>query len=186
MQHSDLSGFRVAALVEDHFEQIEFTKPKRAFEAALAHVELVSRHPELHAVNHLQPGNTFAADIVLAEAQPGNFDALFLPGGVVNGDALRIVPEAREFARAMVAAGKPVAVICHGGWLLISSGLVSGRTLTSWPTLQDDYRNAGATWEDREVVVDGNWISSRKPDDIPAFTRAALEVFSSTRARKAA
>ncbi|TAN23117.1 MAG: type 1 glutamine amidotransferase [Acidobacteria bacterium] len=186
MAKADLAGFRVAALVEDNFEQVEFTKPKAAFEAALAHVDLISRHLELHGWNHHERGNEFRANVVLAEADPANYDALFLPGGVMNGDALRIVPEAQAFARAMVEEDKPVAVICHGGWLLISAGLVAGRTLTSWPTLQDDYRNAEATWEDREVVVDGNWVSSRKPEDIPAFARAAIAVFGAALERKAA
>ncbi|MGH8257450.1 MAG: type 1 glutamine amidotransferase domain-containing protein [Steroidobacteraceae bacterium] len=176
----------MAALVEDNFEQVEFTKPKAAWEAALAHVDLISRHPELHGWRHRERGDEFRANVVLAEADAANYDALFLPGGVINGDALRMVAEAQQFARALVAKKKPIAVICHGGWLLISAGLVQGRTLTSWPTLQDDYRNAGATWEDREVVVDGNWVSSRKPDDIPAFSRAAIEVFTRARQRRAA
>lgn len=186
MTRTDLAGFRIAALVENHFEQVEFTRPKAAFEAALAQVDLVSRHPELRGMDHLTPASQFRADVVLPEADPARYHALFLPGGVVNGDSLRIVPEAQAFARAMVNAAKPVAVICHGGWLLISSGLVQGRTLTSWPSLQDDYRNAGAAWEDREVVRDGNWVSSRKPGDIPAFSRAALDVFASSRQRQVA
>lgn len=186
MSRSDLFGFRIAALVEDNFEQVEFTRPKAAFDAALAHVDLISRHPDLRAMNHHQPGNQFGADVVLADANPANYDALFLPGGVINGDSLRMVREAQAFARALVSADKPVAVICHGGWLLISSGLVQGRTLTSWPSLQDDYGNAGAIWEDRDVVVDGNWVSSRMPDDIPAFARAAIEVFTRARAQRAA
>lgn len=186
MTKADLSGFRVAAVVEDNFEQVEFTKPKAAFEAALAHVDLISRHTQLHGWNHHERANEFQANVVLADADPAEYDALFLPGGVMNGDALRMVPEAQAFARAMVEQDKPVAVICHGGWLLISAGVVAGRTVTSWPTLQDDYRNAGAKWEDREVVVDGNWVSSRKPDDIPAFARAAMEVFGAARRQRAA
>lgn len=172
----NLSGFRIAALVENHFEQIEFTAPKTAFEQAGAQVDLISRQLRMTGLNHLSPGDPFTADVSLADARSPDYDALLLPGGVVNADALRIVPEAQRFARALVESERPVAVICHGGWLLISSGVVRNRTLTSWPTLQDDYRNAGAHWVDQEVVVDGNWVSSRKPADIPAFNAAALEI----------
>jgi len=184
-QHA-VAGLRIAALVDNHFEQIELTGPRAAFENAGAKVDLISRHQQMVGMRHHGLGDTFTADRALANARADDYDALLLPGGVANGDSLRIVPEAQAFARAMVGSGKPVAVICHGGWLLISAGLVRGRTVTSWPTLADDYRNAGARWVDQEVVVDGNWISSRKPDDIPAFSRAALEVFGASRARRAA
>lgn len=173
----NLKGFRIAALVENYFEEAEFAGPKAAFEAAGARVELISRNPALTAMRHLEPGGGYRADADLNGARPQDYGALLLPGGVVNGDSLRIVPEAQRFAREMIERERPVAVICHGGWLLISCGVVRNRTLTSWPTLQDDYRNAGAHWVDQEVVVDGNWISSRKPADIPAFCRAAIEVF---------
>ncbi len=174
-----LNGFRVAALVEDHFEQMELTTPKAALELAGAHVDLISRHPRLTGMSCLIPGDVFVPDVALehAQARPELYDALLLPGGVVNGDDLRGVPEAQNFARALVGQGKPVAMICHAGWLLISAGLVSGRTLTSWPSMRDDFTNAGARWVDRPVMVDGNWISCRKPTDVPAFTRAMLEVF---------
>lgn len=175
--NQNLRGFRVAALVEDHFEQVEFTGPKAAFVSVGAQVDLISRHLRLTGWNHLAPGDAFTADVPLKDARSQDYDALFLPGGVVNADALRIVPEAQRFARALVERERPVVVICHGGWLLISCGVVRNRTLTSWPTLQDDYRNAGAHWVDQEVVVDGNWVSSRKPADIPAFSRSAIEVF---------
>lgn len=177
---ADLSGFRVAALVDDHFEQIEYTAPRAAFEAAGARVDLVSPRSRLTGLNHLSPADAFTPDVALDEAAADAYDALFLPGGVVNGDHLRMVEAARQFARDLVWHSKPVAVICHGGWLLISAGLVQGRTVTSWPSLQDDYRNAGARWVDEPVVTDGNWVSSRKPDDIPVFSRAAIAVFSAS------
>lgn len=183
---SQLAGRRVAALVDDRFEEVELTEPKAALEHAGAKVDIISRHRHMTAMRHHDVGDRFDADVALGEARPEQYDALLLPGGVANGDRLRIIPEAQEFARAIVAQGKPVAVICHGGWLLISSGLVRNRTMTSWPTLQDDYRNAGAHWVDREVVVDGNWVSSRKPDDIPAFSSALIELLAQEPRRKAA
>jgi protease I len=185
-QSQELRGLRIAALVDDRFEQVELTGPKQAFEDAGAKVDIVSRFPRLTGVNHYDPGDTFARDVDLATARPDDYDALLLPGGVANGDSLRIVPEAQRFARAMAERNKPIAVICHGGWLLISSGLVRNRTLTSWPTLQDDYRNAGAHWKDQAVVVDGNWVSSRKPADIPAFARADIPAFARARRQRAA
>ena len=182
----NLGGLRIACLVDDRFEQVELTSPKAAFEAAGAVVDIVSRHRELTGMNHHTPGDRFTAGVELDQAHPRDYDALLLPGGVINGDSLRMLPKAQAFARAIVAAGKPVAVICHGGWLLISSGLVGGRTITSWPTLQDDYRNAGANWMDQPVVVDGNWVSSRKPDDLPVFNRAAIDVFARSRGERRA
>ncbi len=181
-----LSGMRIAALVDDRFEQVELTGPKQAFEAAGAKVDIVSRLPRLQGLHHTELGDHFARDVDLALAQPETYDALLLPGGVVNADSLRLVPEAQRFVRAMAEHNKPIAVICHGGWLLISAGLVRNRTLTSWPSLQDDFRNAGAHWKDQEVVVDGNWVSSRKPADIPAFAAAALGVFARARQQRAA
>jgi protease I len=185
-QPQALVGFRVAALVDDRFEQVELTGPKQAFEAAGAKVDVVSRLPRLQAMHHTELGDHFARDVDLAAAEPGTYDALLLPGGVINGDSLRAVPDAQRFARAFAEHDKPIAVICHGGWLLLSAGVVRNRTLTSWPSLQDDYRNAGAHWKDQEVVVDGNWISSRKPADIPAFAQAAIDVFARARQKRAA
>ncbi len=176
-----LQGKRVAALVDDRFEAAELFEPKQALEQAGAQVEVISRHARLTSMRHHDPGPTLARDRALDQADAGDYDALLLPGGVVNGDSLRIVPEAQRFVKLIAGAQKPIAVICHGGWILISSGLVRGRTLTSWPTLQDDYRNAGAHWVDREVVRDGNWVSSRKPDDIPAFNREMLALFAEGR-----
>ncbi len=176
---AQLDGMNIAILVDDLFEQAELAEPKEALEAAGATVHIVSaKGPTVTGMKHDQKGDRFDVDVPLDRANPDDYDGLVLPGGVINADALRMVDAAREFARAIDKAGKPLAVVCHGPWLLISAGLAAGRTLTSWPSLQDDLRNAGATWVDREVVIDGNWTSSRKPDDLPAFNRefiAALQ-----------
>jgi protease I len=169
---SKLDHMKIAILVDDLFEQAELAEPKEALEAAGATVHIVSpRGPAVTGMNHNDKGDSFQVDVPLDQAKPQDYDGLVLPGGVVNADTLRTSEAAQAFARAFDAAGKPIAVVCHGPWLLISAGLVSGRTLTSWPSLQDDLRNAGATWVDREVVCDGNWTSSRKPEDLPAFAR---------------
>jgi len=174
-QDRQLQGLKVAILVSDLFEQPELTEPKRALEDAGARVDIVSDHgPELRGMHHEQPGDRFQVDVKLAEADPADYDALVLPGGTLNADSLRMVEGAQRFAQAFETARKPIGVICHGPWLLVSAGLVAGRTLTSWPSLQDDIRNAGGTWVNREVVVDTNWVSSRKPDDLPAFNRELL------------
>ncbi len=178
-----LQGFRVAALVDDRFEQVELTKPRAALEKEGAQVDLISSHGRLTGMKHDDPGDSFQRDVALNRARVDSYDAVLIPGGVINADRLRVQPEAQQFARGMVEQEKPVAVICHGGWLLISAGLVRGRTMTSWPSLQDDYRNAGANWVDQEVVVEGNWVSSRKPDDIPAFNREMVRIFAESRAR---
>jgi protease I len=174
-----LDDMKIAILVDDLFEQPELEEPKKALEAAGATVHIVSpKGPEVTGMKHHDKGDSFAVDVRLDQARPEDYDGLVLPGGVVNADSLRMVEAARAFARYFDKAGKPIAVVCHGPWLLISADLVSGRVLTSWPSLQDDLRNAGATWVDREVVCDGNWTSSRKPDDLPAFNRefiAALQ-----------
>jgi len=174
-----LNDMKIAILVDDLFEQAELAEPKKALEAAGATVDIVSpKGPTVTGMKHNDKGDSFQVDVPLDQARPQDYDGLVLPGGVVNADTLRTGEAAQAFAKAFDAAGKPIAVVCHGAWLLISAGLVSGRTLTSWPSLQDDLRNAGATWVDREVVCDGNWTSSRKPDDLPAFARefsAALQ-----------
>jgi protease I len=171
-----LDGMKIAILVDDLFEQAELAEPKKALEAAGATVHIVSpKGPKVTGMKHHDKGDSFAVDVPLDKARPEDYDGLALPGGVVNADTLRINEAARKFAKAFDGAGKPIAVVCHGPWLLISAGLAAGRTLTSWPSLQDDLRNAGATWVDREVVSDGNWTSSRKPDDLPAFNRAFIE-----------
>jgi protease I len=171
-QDRQLAGLKVAILVDDLFEQAELAEPKKALEAAGARTEIVSRHgPTVRGMQHEKPGDTFKVDRDLAQADPADYDALVLPGGTLNADSLRMVEAAQRFAQAFEAARKPIGVICHGPWLLVSAGLVPGRTLTSWPSLQDDIRNAGGSWVDREVVVDTNWVSSRKPADLPAFNR---------------
>ena len=184
---NDLGGCKVAILVVDGFEQVEMTEPRKALHDAGAQTTLISQKPgQVQGFNHTDKADKFDVDKTFNECRPEDFDALLLPGGVVNADAIRIIPEAQRFVQAMQQANKPIAVICHGSWLLVSAGLVKGRTLTSWPTLQDDLRNAGANWVDREVVRDGNWVSSRKPQDIPAFNREMLQLFASSRQPEAA
>lgn len=167
----------IAFLVaKEGIEQVELTEPWKAVEHAGHTPRLVSPEPgRVQASHHLDPGDTFQVDVTAAQARPEDFAALVLPGGVANGDLLRWQAPAVEFVRAFVATGRPIAVICHGGWILIEAAAVSGRRITSWPSMQTDFRNAGATWVDEEVVVDGNLISSRKPDDIPAFNRAMVD-----------
>lgn len=170
-----LDGITVAILVGDLFEQIELTEPKRALEEAGARTVLISnKGPIVHGMHHVQMGDGFRVDIGLAHARADDYDALLLPGGTFNADALRMVESAQRLVQDFDAAKKPIASICHAAWLLVSAGLVQGRLLASWPSLQDDIRNAGGTWADCDVVVDGNWISSRKPDDLPAFNRELL------------
>ena len=171
-----LNGKRVALLVTDGFEQVEMTEPKKALEQAGARAEILSAEPgEVRGWHHDKPGDSFAVDGTFDTAQVEEYDALVLPGGVMNSDTIRTNDAARTLVQAAEKAGKPIAVICHGAWLLVSAGLVKGKTLTSWPSLRDDIRNAGGNWQDMEVVRDGNLISSRKPDDLPAFNRALLE-----------
>ena len=172
-----LDGMRVAILVTDGFEQAEFTGPRDALEKAGANVTVVSNKlGKVQGFNHVDKADQFDIDLTFDEADPEDFDAVMLPGGVVNSDQSRISPKAQQIVKGLQQNGKPIAVICHGAWLLVSAGLVKGRTLTSWPTLQDDIRNAGGKWVDQEVVNDGNWVSSRKPADIPAFNEKMLEV----------
>ena len=172
-----LSGKTVAFLVAaEGIEQVELTEPWKAVEQAGATPKLVS--PEAGTVqgfNHLDRADTFDVDVTVADADAASFDALVLPGGVANPDALRTDAEAVALVRALVESGKPVAAICHAAWSLVEAGVVSGRTLTSWPSLQTDIRNAGGTWVDEEVVVDGNLITSRKPDDLEAFNKALVD-----------
>jgi protease I len=182
MIEKNLHGLRVAILVTNDFERVELTEPQHALEAAGARTVIVSPQPgQLQSLNHDVKADVFDVDLTLDEANPDDFDAILLPGGVINADALRVVPRAQEFVRRIDEAGKPIAVICHGPWLLVSAGLVRGRTLTSWPTLQDDIRNAGGHWVDSEVVRDGNWVSSRGPRDLPAFNREILSLFARSR-----
>jgi deglycase len=173
----ELQGKRVAFLMANEgVEQVELVKPLEAVRAAGAEAELLA--PEagrIQAFNHLDKGDTFEADEAVEEADPDRFDALVLPGGVANPDQLRTRPEAIGFVRSFFEAGKPVGVICHGPWTLVEADVVRGRTLTSWPSLQTDLRNAGAEWVDEEVHVDQGLVSSRKPDDLEAFCAKVVE-----------
>lgn len=173
---------RVAALVDDGFEQVELTKPKQALEDAGAEVDIVSpKKGSVKGWEHTGWGDKFDVDVSLEEATPDEYEALLLPGGVMNPDHLRMNPAAVRFVKAFVDAGKPIAAICHGPWTLIEAGAVKGKTLTSWPSLQSDLRNAGANWVDRECVVDNGLVTSRKPDDIPAFNEKMIEEFAEGR-----
>jgi protease I len=180
MANEPLKGMRVAILVADKFEQVEMTEPRKALEKAGAETKLIStQRGQVYGMHHDdEKGDAFPVDLTFGEANPSEFDALHLPGGVINADRLRIIPQAQAFVQRIQNEGKPIGVICHGPWLLVSAGLVRGRKLTSFPTLQDDIRNAGGNWVDREVCRDGNWVSSRKPDDIPAFNRELVALFS--------
>lgn len=180
-----LENTRVAILVGPGFEQVELTEPRDALEEAGAQTEIVS--PEEKTVrgwNHTEWGDTFDVDMPLQEADPADYDALLLPGGVMNPDKLRRNADVQRFVRAFFQDDKPVAAICHAPWTLIDAGLVEGRRMTSYHTLQQDLKNAGASWVDEEVCVDGGLVTSRNPDDIPAFNREMIEVFA--RARKGA
>ena len=183
---ADLKGRRIAILATDGFEQVELTSPREALEAAGAKCLVISpKGGEIQGFNHHDKGDKVKVDLELSKADAADFDGVLLPGGVINGDAMRIEKKAQQFVQEIDRAGKPVMVICHGGWLLVSSGLVKGRTMTSWPTLQDDIRNAGATWKDEECVRDRNWVSSRKPDDLPAFNREIVKAVSDVQSAKA-
>ncbi|WP_431109912.1 type 1 glutamine amidotransferase domain-containing protein [Variovorax paradoxus] len=175
---SSLDGMKVAILVSDGFEQVEMTEPRKALEAAGAQTQIVSPlDGSVRGWKHLDPADTFEVDVMLKNANADDFDALLLPGGVVNPDALRINQKAVAFVRAFVDAGKPIAAICHGPWTLIDAGGVKGRKMTSWPSLRADLQNAGAKWIDQEVVVDQNLVTSRKPDDLSAFNREMTTLF---------
>src|SRR5215472_9768474 len=172
MANHHLRGKRVAILVADGFEQVELLEPRRALDDAGATTDVISAATdEVKGWNRKQWGNEVPVDIPLAEAKAEDFHALLLPGGVMNPDHLRMLPEAVDFVRKFVDAGKPIAAICHGPWTLIEAGAVGDRTITSWPSLKTDLTNAGAKWVDQEVVRDGRLVTSRKPDDIPAFNR---------------
>lgn len=171
-----LDGKRVAFLATDGVEEIEYTKPREAVETAGGQPELISIEAgEIQAFEHLDKSKTYPVDRTVADANPDDYDALVLPGGVANPDRLRTDPDAVRFVRAFFEAHKPVAVICHGPWTLIEAGVVEGRTLTSWPSLRTDLANAGATWVDEQVYVDNGLVSSRKPDDLPAFCAKMVE-----------
>src|SRR6266516_2792062 len=173
-----LDGKKVAILVTDGFEQVELTKPREALDEAGAETKIVSlKSGKIQGRNHADKGDKFDVDLTLDEARPEEFDALMIPGGLINPDALRSNDDALEFTRHFFREGKPVAAICHGPQVLISANLVRGRTMTSWPAIKADMRNAGANWVNQEVVVDNGLVTSRKPDDIPAFNKKMIEEF---------
>lgn len=176
----DLTGRTIAFLATDGVEQVELTEPWESAKAAGATVHLVSTRDEVQGFHHLDKGDTFTTDRLVSEANPAVYDALVLPGGVANPDELRTDEVAVAFARSFLEGDKVVAAICHAPWTLVEADVVSGRRMTSWPSLETDLRNAGAAWVDEEVVVDadggpGTLITSRKPDDLPAFSRTLLE-----------
>jgi protease I len=178
MSNINLRGKRIAILVTDGFEQSELMEPRKALDDAGATTQVVSpADGKVKGWNHKQWGHEVPVDVALKSAKPEDYAALLLPGGVMNPDQLRMNPQAVEFVKHFVEAGKPIAAICHGPWTLLEAGTVHGRTMTSWPSLKTDLRNAGANWVDREVVTDGTIVTSRKPDDIPAFNREMLRVF---------
>jgi protease I len=171
-----LSGKKVAILVEDGFEQVELTSPKEALEAAGAKTYIISpKAGKVKGWEHTKWGDEFPVDVGLDQAKADNYDALLLPGGVMNPDKLRTNKKAVQFVRSFFDQDKPVAAICHGPWMLVEADVVEGRMLTSYPSIQTDLKNAGASWVDKEVVVDRGLVTSRKPDDLPAFNRKMIE-----------
>ena len=175
---NELQGKRIAILATDMFEQVELVEPRKALEQAGATTELVSlEEGEIQGFNHYDKADTFPVDKTVEEASASDYDGLLLPGGVGNPDTLRMDENAVSFVRDFFEQGKPVAAICHGPWTLVEAGVVRNRTLTSWPSLQTDIRNAGGEWVDEEVVVDAGLVTSRKPDDLPAFVDKMIEEF---------
>jgi protease I len=179
-----LQGKTVAILATDGFEQSELINPKQALEEAGARTQVVSptenslTEKTIRGWDKKDWGEEVKVDVALRSADPSQYDALLLPGGVMNPDHLRMDPDAVKFVKNFIDQGKPVAAICHGSWMLVETGAVRGRTVTSWPSLKTDIRNAGGTWEDKEVVVSNGVVTSRKPDDIPAFNREMISLFS--------
>jgi len=182
MASQRLQGRKVAVLATDGFEQVELQKPVDALREEGAEVQVVAPHGgEIQGYNHHDKGQMVPVDRELSQVRPEDYDALVLPGGVINPDQLRLVPPAIDFVRAFVDSDKPIAAICHGPWTLINAGGVDGRRMTSWPSLQADLLNAGAEWVDEEVVVDDGLVTSRKPDDLPAFCAKMIEAFAEGR-----
>ena len=178
MATKELDGVRVAILATDGFEQSELEEPKKALDRAGAETKVVSPSGKpIKGWEKTDWGRKVDSDRALKDARADDFDALVLPGGVMNPDKLRMMPEAVAFVKAFFDAGKPVAAICHGPWTVLEAGCARGKRMTSWPSLKTDLRNAGASWVDEEVVVDGNLVTSRKPDDLPAFNREAIKLF---------
>jgi protease I len=186
---SKLDGKRIAMLATDGFEQVELTEPKKNLENAGAKVTVLSveKTPkEIKGWKFTDWGDKVKVDGLVSEANPADFDALVLPGGQINPDKLRMDKDAVNFVKRFAETGKTVAAICHGPWMLVEADLVRGKTVTSWPSVQTDLKNAGANWVDKEVVQDGQFITSRKPDDIPAFSEKIIEALSGAAARRAA
>lgn len=182
MAEQSLTGIRVAILATDGFEQVELTEPRKALDQAGATTELVSpKQGKVRGWKFNDWGDEVPVDQALEDADPKDYDALVLPGGVVNPDALRMQPQAVAFVKAFFDSGKPVAAICHGPWTVLEAGAARGRRMTSWPSLKTDLKNAGASWVDEEVVRDGSLVTSRKPDDIPAFSREIIRLFAEAR-----
>ena len=178
MANGKLQGRKVAVLATDGFEQVELTKPVEALKAEGAEVEVVApKGGQIQGFNHHDKGQTVPVDRELSQADAATYDAIVLPGGVINPDALRLEPKAIDFIRSFAQAGKPIAAICHGPWTLINAEAVQGKRMTSWPSLEADLRNAGVQWVDQEVVVDQGLVTSRKPDDLPAFCAKMVEEF---------
>jgi protease I len=184
---SKLTDVRVAVLATDGFEETELTEPVKALKEAGAQVTILSLKPgQIQGVRHdIDKTLKIKVDRSIRDVNAQDFDAVHLPGGTVNADSMRMVPEVQTFLKAMQQAGKPISAICHAGWELVSAGLVRGRTMTSYHTIQDDIRNAGGHWVDQEVVEDGNWVTSRQPGDLPDFNRAMIALFSRTPSRPA-
>jgi protease I len=175
---AELSGKRVAILAADMFEQVELVEPRKALDDAGAETEIVSLESgEIQGFNHHDKADKFPVDNTVDEVTADDYDALMLPGGVGNPDTLRMHENAVEFVRSFFEAGKPVGAICHAPWMLVEADVVRGRPVTSWPSLKTDIRNAGGKWEDKEVIVDDGLVTSRKPDDIPAFSEKIIEEF---------
>jgi protease I len=173
-----LEGKKIAFLAADGVEQVELVEPRKAIEDAGATTELIGlEEGEIQGFDHLDHADTFPVDKAVKDADAGDYDGLVIPGGVANGDFLRADEDAVRFTAAFAEAGKPIASICHGPWVLVEAGIVKGRTITSFPSLRTDVRNAGGTWVDEEVHVDQGLVTSRKPDDIPAFSAKAIEEF---------
>jgi protease I len=187
MAEAELGGLKVAILVTDGFEEVEMTEPRKALDEAGAITSLVSpKEGQVRAWKFTEWGDEYPVDVKLDSARPQDFDAILLPGGVINPDTLRMQPKAVAFVKSFFDDEKPVATICHGPWTIIEAGEVRGRRVASWPSLQTDLRNAGAEWVDEEAVVDANLVSSRKPDDIPAFNREMIRLFSRAGRRETA
>jgi protease I len=182
LKMDSLQGQRIAVLATDGFEQIELTSPADALKKAGASVKIISpKIGEIQGMHHDKPGDKIAVNLPLEQAEAEDFDALLLPGGVANPDSLRVEPKAIAFVKSFLTASKPIAAICHGPWTLIDAGGAKGKRMTSWPSLRQDLINAGADWRDEEVVQDGLLVTSRKPDDLPKFNAAMIELFAQTR-----